>query len=80
MTCLAGDGAFYAFPDCREIINALESVNSDVELSQYILNEAEVAVVPGSAFGGDGYIRLSFATGMETLEQAISRLKNLFGT
>ena len=80
MTCLAGDGAFYAFPDCREIISALESVNSDVELSQYILNEAEVAVVPGSAFGGDGYIRLSFATGMETLEQAISRLKNLFGT
>ena len=80
MTCLAGDGAFYAFPDCREMINALESVNSDVELSQYILNEAEVAVVPGSAFGGDGYIRLSFATGMETLEQAISRLKNLFGT
>ena len=80
MTCLAGDGAFYAFPDCRDIINALESVNSDVELSQYILNEAEVAVVPGSAFGGDGYIRLSFATGMETLEQAILRLKNLFGT
>ena len=80
MTCLAGDGAFYAFPDCREIISALESVNSDVELSQYILNEAEVAVVPGSAFGGDGYIRLSFATSMETLEQAISRLKNLFGT
>ena len=80
MTCLAGDGAFYAFPDCRDMINSLESVDSDVELSQYILNEAEVAVVPGSAFGGDGYIRLSFATGMETLEQAILRLKNLFGT
>lgn len=80
MTCLAGDGAFYAFPDCREMINALESVNSDVELSQYILNEAEVAVVPGSAFGGDGYIRLSFATSMETLEQAILRLKKLFGS
>lgn len=79
MTCLAGDGAFYAFPDCRPVIDSLDSINSDVELSQYILNEAEVAVVPGSAFGGNGYIRLSFATGMETLEQAVTRLKDLFG-
>ncbi len=77
MHCLAGDGAFYAFPDCRALIDALDGVDSDVELSQYILNEAEVAVVPGSAFGGNGYIRLSFATGMDTLQEAMRRIKQL---
>ena len=80
MHCLAGDGAFYAFPDCREIIESTDGISTDVELSQYILNEGEVAVVPGSAFGGNGYIRLSFATGMDTLQEAMRRLKSLFGT
>ena len=79
MDCLAGDGAFYAFPDCREIIDALDGIDSDAALSEYILNEAEVAVVPGSAFGGAGHIRLSFATDMETLQQAMARLHGLFG-
>ena len=79
MNCLAGDGAFYAFPDCREIIDSLDGIDSDAALSEYILNEAEVAVVPGSAFGGAGHIRLSFATDMETLQQAMVRLHNLFG-
>ena len=79
MNCLAGDGAFYAFPDCREIIDSLDGIDSDAALSEYILNEAEVAVVPGSAFGGAGHIRLSFATDMETLQQAMARLHGLFG-
>ena len=79
MNCLAGDGAFYAFPDCREIIDSLDGIDSDATLSEYILNEAEVAVVPGSAFGGAGHIRLSFATDMETLQQAMARLHGLFG-
>ena len=78
MRCLAGDGAFYAFPDCRELIDGLDGVDSDVELSRYILNEAEVAVVPGSAFGGDGYIRLSFATDIDTIKEAMRRMQNLF--
>ncbi len=78
LNCLPGDGAFYAFPDCRTIIAATDGVSSDVELSQFILNEAEVAVVPGSAFGGHGHIRLSFATGMDTIQEAVRRLKNLF--
>ena len=79
MNCLAGDGAFYAFPDCREIIDSLDGIDSDLALSEYILNEAEVAIVPGSAFGGAGHIRLSFATDMETLQQAMARLHDLFG-
>ncbi len=78
MKCLPGDGAFYAFPDCSEIIASLDGIHTDVELSEYILSEAEVAVVPGSAFGGAGHIRLSFATSMAVLEEAVSRLKNLF--
>ena len=78
MNCLAGDGAFYAFPDCRELIGSLDDVDSDVALSQHILNEAEVAVVPGSAFGGNGYIRLSFATSMDNLEEAMQRLQRIF--
>ena len=76
--CLSGDGAFYAFPDCRELIGSLDGIQSDVALSEYILNEAEVAVVPGSAFGGNGYIRLSFATSMDNIEEALRRLKSTF--
>ncbi len=79
MNCLPGDGAFYAFPDCSELIASLPDVENDTQLSQYILNEAEVAVVPGSAFGGDGHIRLSFATSMDALTEALARMKNLFG-
>ena len=76
--CLAADGAFYAFADFRGIINAMDSVEDDVALSQYILNEAEVAAVPGSAFGGDGHIRFSYATDMSTLEEAMGRVQKLF--
>ena len=76
--CLEADGAFYAFADFREIINAMDNVEDDVALSQYILNEAEVAAVPGSAFGGDGHIRFSYATDMDTLEEAMGRLQKLF--
>lgn len=77
VNCLAADGAFYAFPDFREIIRELDDVDSDTELAQYILNEAEVAAVPGSAFGGAGYLRFSYATDMNTLEAAMRRLRGL---
>ncbi len=78
MVCLAGDGAFYAFPNCQDLINSLDGVDSDLSLSEFILNEADVAVVPGSAFGGEGYIRLSFATDMGAIEEAMRRIQNLF--
>ena len=78
VNCLAGDGAFYAFPDCSALIDRLDGLDSDVQLSQHILNEAEVAVVPGSAFGGDGYIRLSFATGLDTIKEAMRRIQSIF--
>jgi aspartate aminotransferase len=78
--CLLSEGAFYAFADMREAIarlnaNGVLSDPSDIALSEYLLEDAGVAVVPGSAFGSEGYIRLSFATAMTNLENALSRIE-----
>ena len=80
--CLLSDGAFYAFADVRESIGNLFNkkligAQDDIAYSEYLLINAGVAVVPGSAFGCDGYVRLSFATSMENLKQALSRIKNV---
>jgi aspartate aminotransferase len=77
--CLLSEGAFYAFADTREAITRLHAKGvlsdpSDIALSEYLLEHGGVAVVPGSAFGGDGYIRLSFATAMANLENALQRI------
>ena len=79
LRCVMAGGAFYAFPDARAAIAALHAKGtikaaSDVALSEYLLEHAGVAVVPGSAFGSEGYIRLSFATSMDNLENAIERI------
>ena len=74
ISCLAGDGAFYAFPNVKAVIKQLDGVNDDVELSTWLLEEAGVAVVPGTPFGAPGYIRLSFATSIELLQQAVARM------
>jgi aspartate aminotransferase len=78
--CLPSGGAFYAFPDVREAIGKLHAKGtikeaSDIAISEYLLEQAGVAVVPGSAFGSEGYIRLSFATSMQNLENALARIK-----
>ncbi|WP_166258664.1 pyridoxal phosphate-dependent aminotransferase [Marinobacter salicampi] len=73
--CLKGDGTFYAFPSFQEAIEAKPGVDNDVEFAEVLLREAGVALVPGSAFGAPGHMRLSFATGMGTLKEAITRLK-----
>ncbi|MDH5184549.1 MAG: pyridoxal phosphate-dependent aminotransferase [Gammaproteobacteria bacterium] len=74
VTCLPSQGAFYSFPDMSHVIARLDGVNNDVELAEYLLNKAEVALVPGSAFGAEGYMRLSFATSMENLQTALARI------
>jgi aspartate aminotransferase len=79
LSCIMAGGAFYAFPDARVAIATLHqkgiiSAATDIAFSEYLLVEAGVAVVPGSAFGSEGYIRLSFATSMENLQNAISRI------
>ncbi|MGD2074709.1 MAG: pyridoxal phosphate-dependent aminotransferase [Gammaproteobacteria bacterium] len=73
--CARGDGTFYSFPDFSAVIKGLDSVNDDVELAEHLLGEAGVALVPGSAFGAQGHLRLSFATSMENLENALARLR-----
>lgn len=72
--CLQGDGTFYAFPDVSEAI-AASGCESDVAFAEKLL-EAGVALVPGSAFGSPGCMRLSFATSMDNLENAVSRIRD----
>lgn len=78
MQALSSQGAFYTFVNIQGLIEKTDGVANDVEMSDYILSEAEVALVPGSAFGAPGYIRISFATSMENLVEAIVRLRKLF--
>ncbi len=75
VTCQPGDGTFYAFPDLSEAIASRDDVESDVDLAEKLLGEAGVAIVPGSAFGTPKHARLSFATSMEVLQEALKRLK-----
>jgi aspartate aminotransferase len=76
VTCLPADGTFYVFPHVQEVIDRLDGVNDDIELAEHLLDEAGVALVPGSAFGAPGYVRISFATSMEILNDALTRLAN----
>ncbi len=71
----AADGTFYIFPDMEETIDRLDGIKDDVQLAEYLLEKAGIAVVPGSAFGAPGCIRISFATSMENLEEGVRRLK-----
>jgi len=71
--CAPGAGTFYAFPNCAGVI-ARKGLADDAALCEMLLNDAEVALVPGSAFGANGYLRLSFATGLDVLKEAISRI------
>ena len=77
--CIAGDGTFYAYPDVSEAISTIDTVSSDTELAEYLISEANVALVPGTAFGLSGHLRLSFATSMANLEKAMDRLEGVFG-
>ncbi len=74
LECRPGEGTFYAFP---RVSGALEQhgLESDIELVELLLKEADVACVPGSAFGTPHYLRLSFACSMDMLEEAIKRMK-----
>jgi len=74
--CNPAQGAFYLFPDFNDAIAATDNVNNDIEMGEYLLEHAGVALVPGSAFGAPGFMRLSYATSMENLENALERLKN----
>jgi aspartate aminotransferase len=74
--CLAGDGTFYVFPNVEGLMKKL-GCKTDLELSDKLLNEALVAVVPGSAFGAEGHLRLSFATSEQVLNGCVERLRKI---
>jgi aspartate aminotransferase len=73
--CLAGDGTFYAFPRVTEAISAY-GADDDTDFCSRLLEDTGVALVPGQAFGAPGYMRLSFATSMDNLDNALARLKD----
>jgi aspartate aminotransferase len=73
-SCLPADGAFYAFPDVSQAIAALETVDDDTGFAEYLLEKAGVAVVPGTAFGAPGHVRLSYACSLDTLREAVARI------
>ncbi len=80
LKCIKAGGAFYAFPDAREAIGNLHQSGkikeaTDMALAEYLLEEFGVAVVPGTAFGAEGYFRISFATSMENLRNALDRIE-----
>ncbi len=77
--CLPADGTFYCFPNMAQAVEALEGITDDVGLSQHLLDKAGVALVPGSAFGAPGHVRISFATSQENLTRALDRIESALG-
>ncbi|MCU7804538.1 MAG: pyridoxal phosphate-dependent aminotransferase [Candidatus Thiodiazotropha sp. (ex Lucinoma borealis)] len=75
--CLPSDGTFYCFPRIEGALEALDGVNNDLELSEYLITEAGVALVPGTAFGLAGHVRISIATSRQNLEQALDRIEGV---
>jgi aspartate/methionine/tyrosine aminotransferase len=83
--CPMPEGAFYAYPSVKGLLGRSwgeehdgRVIESSAELAEYILDSAEVAIVPGEAFGSPGYLRLSYALGDEDLIEGITRLQKLF--
>jgi len=76
LACRPGEGTFYAFVRVQEILDA-HGMASDVDFVELLLNKADLACVPGSAFGAPGYVRLSFACSMEMLEESVTRIKRV---
>ncbi|MCE7901441.1 MAG: pyridoxal phosphate-dependent aminotransferase [Gammaproteobacteria bacterium PRO9] len=71
--CLPSAGTFYAFPNVSDVLQK-KGLKDDLALAELLLNEGNVAVVPGSAFGAPGYLRLSFACSLDSLKEAIKRM------
>ena len=76
LSCLKPSGAFYVFPNCKKLLGKKTKLKTDKEFVEKLLEKAEVAVVQGSAFGLDGYFRISYATSMENLKKALDRIKS----
>tara|TARA_B100002052_G_scaffold197032_1_gene179741 strand:+ start:34 stop:1221 length:1188 start_codon:yes stop_codon:yes gene_type:complete len=73
--CLTPNGAFYVFPSCKGLLNKKTKLSIDTDFVQKLLEKANVAVVQGSAFGLEGYFRISYATSMKNLKKAMQRIR-----
>jgi aspartate aminotransferase len=83
VSCATPRGAFYAFPDCRALLGRSyggRRVETSLELCEALLADVHLAAVPGAAFGTEGFVRLSYATSMETIEEGLRRLAQFVGT
>ena len=76
ISCLTPNGAFYVFPNCKGLLNKKTGLKTDTDFVQKLLEKSNVAVVQGSAFGLDGYFRISYATSMENLKKAMERIRS----
>ena len=76
INCLRPEGAFYVFPSCKKLLGKKTKLKTDRDFVEKLLEKSEVAVVQGSAFGLDGYFRVSYATSMENLKKAMERMKS----
>lgn len=72
--CLPSDGTFYSFPNIEGLYNPNVGINDDMTFSEYLLNEAGIAVIPGSAFGTPGHIRICYTVSMKNIKEAVLRL------
>ena len=75
ISCLKPNGAFYVFPNCKKLLNKRTKLKKDTDFVQKLLEKQNVAAVQGSAFGLDGYFRISYATSMAKLKIAMARIK-----
>jgi aspartate aminotransferase len=75
--CLSTDGTFYVFPNIEKMLEKLSGIDDDLALAEYLIEKAGVALVPGTAFGCPGHIRISIATSMENLEIALDRIRKV---
>ncbi|MBT3204184.1 MAG: pyridoxal phosphate-dependent aminotransferase [Gammaproteobacteria bacterium] len=78
MSCTPSDGTFYSFVNIQPFIDSRSDLSSDVEVANLLLDKVGVALVPGSAFGSPGHMRLSFATSMQNLQSAMERINQVF--
>jgi aspartate aminotransferase len=76
--CQMPEGAFYAFPDVRGLLNG--SIKTTTELSSLLLDKAHVVVTAGSAFGAEGYIRISYANSLEAIQKGVDRIRQVAAT
>ncbi len=82
ITCLRPNGAFYAFPNITGLLGKSfngKILGSSSDVATFLLDEVKVALVPGSAFGAEGYLRLSYATSQENIKEGVDRIEKAVG-